>query len=991
MSRPLHFILIIILTLFSGEFIMATAKTKEKTANQLTLDARLIDAVKEQNPALAEKILSMGADPNAEDEDSVSALYFSVFKKNAELVKILIKHGVDLKKGSDVSESLCHAAYNFDLKIIKLLVQGGIDINCSGHNSYTALYSACSYMGYRNNPVDAYLAVQYLISKGADVNAKYKNDPERKEDLLCEAVTCDDPKLVKLLLDAGAGINTKNVYGATPLMVAAGMNNKNTKKIFMMLLKHGADVNGKKGDGETALYKALYHSEPDTEIVTALIKKGSRIHEDEMCCAAANGDPKIFNLLHRTKPKIDYTELLYNAGKGGSVEIISIIKTKESDNPKLKETLLAAFYQAAKNGRLRAVEYFLNNGADVNYRRNNDEDPVLLTASGNGHIEVVKLLLSREADVNGVDDHGKSSLIAASISGHAPVVELLLKNGADINHFEGHHWHRNPLLCACYYNKLDVVSILIEKGADLNVKNEDGKSPLGIAITHHNYNLIALLLENGIDPDENIRDSETILVSAAESGNLSLIKILMGKEKKFRNRGRTGPALIAAAQKGNIEVVEFLLKNGADASQYGSRALLAACRLDGEKGPPVVKILLEHKAPNNYCNSEGETPLIAALSNRYDDNGDIARVLLTQKINVNTNNDKGMTPLMYAAERGEMDLVEVLLEKNAKVNFQYRKTDWGKFFELLRHNLWIDITTGFKNHSSFIPVMKEVYYNCLFIGETSLLIAACEKSYRNRANRDTGNEIVKLLLEKGADVNARSSHGNTPLINASRGSSLETVNDIIDAGADISAVNKNGINALMTAAESGHVSVVKLLLEKGADPDETAGNEMNRETALMFAAYENHTEVVKILLENGADIHIKDMHGSTVMNWAKSSDVRALLRKKEKNKDVSKLSAAEKKLNLLVAKEREKKEEADLALEEKNRKTYPKDTEIYQFFDPFEEPLAGAEFRVEYDGKKSVKTTDKEGQIYLHKVKDKNSIIIQNENLNILISGKDKD
>lgn len=982
MNSSIKIMLIVILTLALGEFNMVIGMTKEETSDQLILNARLVDAVKESNISMVKKILIMGADPNAED-DSTSALYISVSRKDAELVKILIKYGLDLKNCPYASEAFSLAASNFDLEIVKLLVQAGIDINAG--DSLTPLHHACS--RYRDDPLNGYLTIQYLISKGADVNAICRNDLNRKEEILCEAVACDDPKLVKLLLDAGTDVNTLNVYHATPLMVAAGMKNKNTKKIIQLLLKYGADVNVKQGGGETALYNVLYHHNPDPEIIKSFIQKGAIVHEKEMCCAARNGNPEIFNILHKTRPKIDYTEILYNAGEGGSVEIISIIEAKESGNPKLKENMLSAFFQATKNGHLKTVEYFLNNGADVNYRRNNDAEPVLLIASEQGHLEIVKLLLSRGADVNKVDDHGSSSLIAASINGQAPVVEWLLKNGADINHFEDPYWHRNPLLCACYYNQLDVVSILIEKGADLNVKNKEGESPLGIAISQRNYNLVTLLLEKGVDPESSSIDSSTLLISAAESENFPLIKILIKKKQKFRQNIRSGPALIAAAKNGNLEIVEFLLNNGADVSQYGSRALFASCSLNGKKGAPIAELLLAHKSPNNFCSSQGWTPLMVALENRYDDNGDIAKVLLTQKIEVNVTNDKGMTPLMYAAERGDIELVEVLLKKGAKINFQYRETNWNNFFEILAHNLYIYIINGFKNNKAFMLSMKEAYINCQFIGDTPLLIAASGEKNNNRTNKNSCNKIVKLLLEKGADVNALDSNDNSPLINASYGSSLETVQDIINAGADITAVNKGGMSALMIAAKSGNASIAELLLKSGSRLDEINRNSEDCKTALMFAVSEDHADVVKILLKNGADIYIKDRDDRTAMDFAKSSDVKALLLKKEESKDVMQLSATEKKLNRVIAEERQKKQEEDLALEEKDRKIYPKDTKIYKFIDPFGEPLSGAEFKVEYDGKKSIETTDKKGKIYLHKVTDERSIIIQNSNLNIMIKG----
>ena len=78
-------------------------------------------------------------------------------------------------------------------------------------------------------------------------------------------------------------------------------------------------------------------------------------------------------------------------------------------------------------------------------------------------------------------------------------------------------------------------------------------------------------------------------------------------------------------------------------------------------------------------------------------------------------------------------------------------------------------------------------------------------------------EIVKLLLENGADVNSRTKDGDTALIVASKAGHTNVVKLLLERGADVNAKNRNGRMALMGATNQGHLNVVKLLLERGAD------------------------------------------------------------------------------------------------------------------------------------------------------------------------------
>lgn len=144
------------------------------------------------------------------------------------------------------------------------------------------------------------------------------------------------------------------------------------------------------------------------------------------------------------------------------------------------------------------------------------------------------------------------------------------------------------------------------------------------------------------------------------------------------------------------------------------------------------------------------------------------------------------------------------------------------------------------------------------------------------------NEIVKILIENGADINAKDNEGTTALMNAAMDIDYYTNDEIckllIENGADINAKDLQGNNALIYASIFEHFDIIKLLIESGAEI-----NAKNNDgyTALMEASSNGNLETVKLLIENGADVNIKNNDGKTALDLADFEDeeIKEVLRK----------------------------------------------------------------------------------------------------------------
>ncbi|KAM6327545.1 2-5A-dependent ribonuclease isoform 1-T7 [Podargus strigoides] len=229
-------------------------------------------------------------------------------------------------------------------------------------------------------------------------------------------------------------------------------------------------------------------------------------------------------------------------------------------------------------------------------------------------------------------------------------------------------------------NMKDVLELL-EKGADVNSKVENGWTPLQSAVhCVDNENMVRLLLEKGACPHARKDNGGTAFIEAAMVGNVNILELLLDCGLNINDYDDNGfTALMEAAWYGKDKALRFLYSKGAIVNlrrvaneekaklhKGGVTALMDACR----KGHfSAVKILVEEMGADvNICDNRDRNALIHALKEgcdrgRYDSAVSIARFLLDHGVDVNSKDECGKTALILAVEMQSPDLVEALLEK----------------------------------------------------------------------------------------------------------------------------------------------------------------------------------------------------------------------------------------------------------------------------------------------------------------------------------------
>ena len=301
----------------------------------------------------------------------------------------------------------------------------------------------------------------------------------------------------------------------------------------------------------------------------------------------------------------------------------------------------------------------------------------------------------------------------------------------------------------------------------------------------------------------------------------------------------------------------------------------------------TVQVLLDNGAePTTRTKSRANTPLHTAASEGHSE---VVEVLLAHGADLESRNNYNWTALDYAAYGGHIQTVQVLLKGGAIVNGKV-KHDWDKLKQ-----------AAFKGHTQAVVLktLLDLTFNCTALHNATLrghkaivlllLSAGADIDARNFDLEETAlhiavtnrkDDILQILLDKGANVNAVARDGMTALHIATQQGRTDIVQLLVNKGSEVMAKNAalNGQTAIHIASSQCYVEILEVLLEAGADVKATT---REGQTALHIAARQGHKEVVQLLLIKGADITATANGGKSAVHVAASrghlSIVRQLL------------------------------------------------------------------------------------------------------------------
>ena len=421
----------------------------------------LIDAVKVGDGQAVRALLKQRPDVNASEADGMTALHWAVRANDMETVQLLLRSGANSKAANRYGVTpLSLAAMNGEASMIEALIKAGADPNAALADGETVLMTAA-----RTGKPDA---VKALISHGVNVNVREK---WQEQTALMFAAAENNAAVVKLLIEAGAEMNVHSKEWAFPeykyetngmavfqlprggwtaLMYAA---RQNALDAAAMLADSKADLNGADPDGTTALQLAILNVH--YYLASLLLKKGA--------------DPNV--------PDSSGMTALYAAvdmrSPTGMMTRPNLKLTDEIDAAEMVKILLAN--GANPNARLKKPIIGRHNNLVGDTSLGEGTTPLMRASKGND-LPVMRLLLDAGADATlTLKDRTTTAMMASSVD----AVKLLVEHGVDVNAFNTNG--QTILHNAAGRGANAVIQYVAEKGARLDKKDKQGRTPLDIA------------------------------------------------------------------------------------------------------------------------------------------------------------------------------------------------------------------------------------------------------------------------------------------------------------------------------------------------------------------------------------------------------------------------------------------------------------------------------------------------------------------------------
>jgi ankyrin repeat protein len=448
-------------------------------------------------------------------------------------------------------------------------------------------------------------------------------------------------------------------------------------------------------------------------------------------------------------------------------------------------------------------------------------------------------------------------LVEAAKRQDIAAVREQLKLKADVNQRQGDkatalHW-------AAYWNDLEMARLLIRAGADANVQNDLGVTPLLLACTNQVPDVVAELLAAGAHPNGG-SFGEAPLIAAAKVGNVGGVKILLtyGADVNASVGSSGQTALMWAAARGHDEVVQVLLENGANVdarSAVTSRMVLHGNRYstDGDYDRRAVR-----RVPQG-----GNTPLLFAVRNGQLES---VRRLLAAGAKEKDESADGTSALVLAAHSGHGKVAAVLVEHGADVNAARTgytalhaailRGDRELVAALLRRGA--NPNARLMSGTAVRRTSKDYSLNEAWIGATPFWLAT----------KFAELEMMRLLAEAGANPSLTPDDGTSPIIAAivAAQESGPSASDRRERSLD--QVDEVGIALRRAENERATLEAVKTALALGAS---ISAQSANGDTAMHHAALRGYTSVVEFLVAKGASATVTNQRGLSPLGAVQNS------------------------------------------------------------------------------------------------------------------------
>jgi ankyrin repeat protein len=463
-------------------------------------------------------------------------------------------------------------------------------------------------------------------------------------------------------------------------------------------------------------------------------------------------------------------------------------------------------------------------------------DPAIVVAARDGDLEAVRTLLARRVHVNETAGDGSTAVLWAVYHSDLPMVRALIAAGANVN--TPNRYGITPLLQASRTGDTSIIAELLKAGADVRRSvHPEGETPLMAASRTGRLDAVELLLEAGSDPNAaDTYQNETALMRAAEEGHVDIVNALLAAganpnakahvstltERKHADHATGGfTALMFAVRNGHEDVVRALVKGGADLRAANGDGLTATSIAIVNDRFDLARTLLDLGADPNDGALFFAVDMHDATTDMHARDGsrlradhpnqltalDLIKLLLERGADPNKpfigqihntalccSEEQNASPFYRAAIASDVEVLKLMIQHGAKLEWTPSEIPKKKEGD----------AGGGQGRGANANVGKTAAMVTMVGGRGAAFAAGpgferlIAPPFREPGSRDPG-EALKVLLDAGADPNAKSADGATLLHQAVTVRRTDMIRALVAAGARLDAVNKDNLTPLQLA------------------------------------------------------------------------------------------------------------------------------------------------------------------------------------------------
>ena len=527
---------------------------------------------------VAEMLIVHGLDVNSVDNEGMTPLHMASTHRQLESVRTLLRLGgrcAITAVAHDGGTPLHQAAARGCKKTVALLLDAGCPPNVTSCNGITALHVAARYGRVE--------VIEVLVKHGLDINVLDDSELTPLHSAARHGQIRTVRSLIRLSRKSMMLVSKKL---GCPLHLAAVNGHSDVIALF---LSEGCPIDLRNNDGLTALHVAAHFGQP--QVIEMLVKHGLDIHiadyegSTPLHCAAGSGQLESVCTLLRLGGRRSMFVVsseggtpLHQAAAGGHKDVITLLLSEGCPIDVRDTDGSTAIHFATRFDQIGIIELLVKCGLDVNLTDSDDYTPLHLAAA-NDQMETANTLLrlGGRKSLTMVAGNKGPPLHQAAVAGHTRMISLLLDEGCPIDVKDGDGL--TALHVATLSGKVNSIEKLVKRGLDVNIVDSEGKTPLHTAATHSQVESVRTLLRLG------------------------------GRRALTISAGEAGTPLHQAAGKGCKTIIPLLLNSGCPIDVTTSNASTPLHFAAGGGGVDVINMLVKGGVSVNAVDAWGGTPL----------------------------------------------------------------------------------------------------------------------------------------------------------------------------------------------------------------------------------------------------------------------------------------------------------------------------------------------------------------------------------------------